>query len=92
MEDYKLIAAKALTSTEQNLYSSTMGTIIKTILLYNSMEIQSSATLTLDGVAFKFNLIAGETKVLGSPILAKSIKASGEGINVHISGLEIGGV
>ncbi|WLF70490.1 hypothetical protein Q6375_05740 [Clostridium septicum] len=91
MEDYKLVAAKVLTTSEQTLYSSSLGAIVKTILLYNSKEEESKATLTFDSVAFKFKIAAGESKILNSPILTKNIKASGEGINIHITGLEIGG-
>ena len=91
MEDYKLISAKVITKSEQTLYSSSLGAIVKTILLYNSKEEESKATLIFDSVAFKFKIAAGETKILNSPVSTKNIKASGEGINIHITGLEIGG-
>lgn len=89
MEEFKLIANKALTATEAILYTNTSGAIIKTILLHNTGSTDKEATLNLDGVAFKFKLAALETKIIGSPILSKSIKALGEGINIHITGLQL---
>ena len=89
MEEFKQIAARSLTASETTLYSSSLGAIVKTILLYNSKETESEATLTFDSVAFKFKLAAGETKALSSPILTKSIKGTGDGINIHITGLQL---
>lgn len=89
MEEYKLIAAKTLTATDQQLYSNTSGAIIKTILLYNSKETESEATLLIDSVAFKFKVGPGDTVVLDSPILTKNLKGTGEGINIHISGIQL---
>lgn len=89
MEEFKQIAAKALTSSEQTLYTDTKGAIVKTILLYNSKEQETEATLSLDGVAFKFKLLAGETQVISTPILSKTIKGTGDGINIHITGLQL---
>lgn len=91
MEEFKILVAKTLTDTEQILYSSTLGSIVKTILMNNIKTTEVEATLTIDGVAFKFKLTPGETKVLNSPIFTKSLKGMGEGINIHITGLELGG-
>lgn len=89
MEEFKQIAARSLTASETTLYSSSLGAIVKTILLYNSKETESEATLTFDSVAFKFQLATGETKVLSSPILTKAIKGTGDGVNIHITGLQL---
>lgn len=89
MEEFKQIAARSLTTSEQSLYSNSLGAIVKTILLCNSKTEESEATLTFDSVAFKFKLAAGETKVLNSPILTKAIKGTGDGINIHITGLQL---
>ena len=89
MEEFKQIAARSLTASETTLYSSSLGALVKTILLYNSKGTESEATLTFDSVAFKFQLAAGETKVLSSPILTKAIKGTGDGVNIHITGLQL---
>ncbi|MGL5085306.1 MAG: hypothetical protein ACRC68_06240, partial [Clostridium sp.] len=64
MEEFKLIANKALSATETILYTNTSGAIVKTILLHNTGNAEKEATLNLDGVAFKFKLAALETKII----------------------------
>ncbi len=86
MEEYKLIAA-TLTDTEQTIYANSNGMIIKSILL-QSTTTNKKATLIIDGVAFNFNLNE-DTTIISTPIMTKSIKASGTGINLHITALQL---
>ncbi len=86
MEEYKLMAA-TLTDTEQTIYNTSSGMIIKSILL-QSTTTNKQATLQFDGVAFNFNLNE-DTTIISTPIMTKSIIGSGSGINVHITALQL---
>lgn len=86
MEEYKSMTA-TLTDIEQTIYINSSGIIIKSILL-QATTTNKQATLKFDGVAFNFNLNE-ETTVISTPIMTKSIKGSGSGINVHITALHL---
>ncbi len=86
MEEYKIIAT-TLTDTEQTIYSNSNGMIVKSILLQATTTNQQ-ATLQFDGVAFNFNLNE-DTTIISTPIMTKNIKASGTGINLHITALQL---
>lgn len=88
MEEIR-IAAKTLTDSEEALYNNSDGAIVKTVLLHNSNSEAKEVTLNFDGVAFLFTLNSKETKTLNSPLVTNSIKASGAGINIHISGIQL---
>lgn len=86
MEDYKTVAT-TLADNEQTIYTNSNGMIIKTILL-QSTTTNKQATLQFDGVAFNFNLNE-DTTIISTPIMTKNIKASGTGINLHITALQL---
>ena len=88
MEEYKIIKATTLTEAEQTLYSNTSGAVVKTIVLQSTNPTIKKATLSFDGVAFNFELGSDVTKFEG-PIMTKAIKGSGDGVNVHITGLQL---
>ena len=88
MEEYKIIKATTLTESEQTLYSSTSGAIVKTIVLQSTNSEITKATLSFDGVAFNFELGSDVTKFEG-PIMTKVIKGIGDGVNIHITGLQL---
>ncbi len=88
MEEYKIIKATTLTEAEQTLYSNSSGVIVKTIVLQSTNPTTTKATLSFDGVAFNFELGSDVTKFEG-PIMTKAIKGSGNGVNVHITGLQL---
>ncbi|MBD7914206.1 hypothetical protein H9660_03515 [Clostridium sp. Sa3CUN1] len=91
MEEVKRIAATTLTDTETELYKNSNGSIVKTILLYNSNSSEKQVTLNLDGVTFLFTLNSNEFKVIDTPIMTNSIKGKGQGVNIHITGIQLGG-
>ena len=88
MEEYKIIKATTLTEAEQTLYSNSSGVIVKSIVLQSTNPTTTKATLSFDGVAFNFELGSDVTKFEG-PIMTKAIKGSGDGVNVHITGLQL---
>ena len=87
----KRLAAKTLTDSEESLYNNSAGAIVKTILLHNSNSESKEVTLNFDSVAFLFTLNSKETKIINSPLVTNSIKATGSGVNIHISGIQLGG-
>lgn len=92
MEEVIRIVATTLTDTEKELYSNLNGAIIKTIALNNTNESDKEVTLKIDGVTFFIPLQAKETKFLNSIMLVNSLKGIGNGINIHITGIQLGGV
>ena len=86
MEDFIIIANQTLTSEEQVIYSNSNGAVVKTILLNAPM--QTEVVLVFDEIPFSF-LIEKGTTVTSTPILTKKIKASGDSVNVHITGLQL---
>lgn len=88
MEEFIILANKTLSGQEENLYINSKGAVIKTVLLHNTGS-KIEATLKFDGVAFKFALEADETKILDNIIFTKKIDAQGNGINIHITALQM---
>lgn len=88
MEEYKIIKATTLTEAEQTLYSNSSGVIVKTIVLQSTNPTITKATLSFDGVAFNFDLDSSVMKFDG-PIMTKEIKAIGDGVQIHITGLQL---
>lgn len=91
MEEIIRIAAKTLTAIETILYNNTNGAIIKTIALNNTNSTNVEATLIIDGVAFFVPLGAKETKFLNSAMVVNNLTATGDKVNIHISGIQLGG-
>lgn len=89
MEDYKRIAAKTLTDNEITLYTDSKGAIVKTILMHNTTENEVETALTLDGVIFLFKIAAKETLIVDKVILTNILKGKGNGVNIHISGIQL---
>lgn len=88
MSAYKLFAAKTLTVSEESLYSRTDGFIIKTIMLYNPSDSQTTVSFKFDSILFNFELQPKEVKTLSDTVFCKTLSASGNGVSVHISGLQ----
>ena len=89
MEEFVIIANQTLTNEEEVIYSNNKGAVVKTILLFNQNEAEQKIILTFDEVAFSYTLSPKDTKIIDSPIFTKKIKASGELINIHITGLQL---
>lgn len=86
MEEFVIVANQTLAAEEKVIYSNNKGVVIKTILLSSST--QTEAILTFDGVSFPFS-VQKETTVMTMPILTKEIKASGNNVKLHITGLQL---
>lgn len=93
MEEFARLVAGSITVDEEvEVYSNVNGAIVKTIMLYNSNADAKEITLNLDGVIFSFSLNSKETKIISESIVTNLIKVTGNGINIHISGIQLGGV
>ena len=89
MEEYKRIAATTLTANETTLYTDSKGAIVKTILMHNTTSAEAEITLSIDSVIFIFKIAAKETVIADKVILTNSLKAKGNGVNIHISGIQL---
>ena len=86
MEEFVIVANRTLTNEEDVIYSNSRGAVVKTILL--NAPTQTEVVLVFDEIPFSF-LTEKETTVISTPILTKEIKASGDNVNIHITGLQL---
>lgn len=90
MEEFARLVAGSITVDEEvEVYSNANGAIVKTIMLYNSNADAKEITLNLDSVIFSFNLNSKETKIISESIVTNLIKVTGNGINIHISAIQL---
>ena len=89
MGEYKRIAAVALSDVETTLYTDSKGAIVKTILMHNTTSAEVDVTLSIDSVIFIFKIAAKETIMVDKTILINNLKAKGNGVNIHISGIQL---
>jgi hypothetical protein len=89
LEEIIRLSATTLTDTEQTLYNNTTGAVIKTMMLCNPNSTETEVTLSLDGVSFLFVLAVKETKIVDSHFVVNILKATGLGVNIHISGMQL---
>lgn len=89
MEEYKRIAAATLTEEEKTLYSNSNGAIIKTILMHNTTDNEIETALSFDGVIFLIKIAPKETLMVDKVILTNNLKGKGNGVNIHISGIQL---
>ena len=89
MEQIVRLNATTLTATEQTLYTNTIGALVKTIMLHNPNAETTEVTLSIDGVIFIFTLTTKETKIIDTHIVTNLISATGLGVNIHLSGLQL---
>ena len=89
MEDFSVIYKGALTGQDTTLFDNTKGCIVKNIMLYNTQAQNVQVNLTFDDVLFIVELQGNETKRIDILPFTQKIVASGNGINIHVSGLKI---
>ena len=89
MEEIIRLSSKKLNASEEILYTNINGAVVKSILLFNNNNSDKEVTLKLDSVTFLFKLAANETKIIDTPIVTNLIEASGENINIQISGIQL---
>ena len=86
MEEFVIIANQTLTNEEEVIYSNSKGAVVKTILLCATT--QAEVVLTFDSTPFNF-IANNQTTIITTPIMVKEIKGLGDGVNIHITGLQL---
>lgn len=96
MDEIKRLFAGTVTNTEQTVLDLTNGAVLKTILICNSSEAEQTIKLIVDGSVFLFNVEAKKTLIIDNAIVCNILKMqvlteSEDILNVHISGIQLGG-
>lgn len=89
MEDFSVIYNNVLTGIDATLFDDQKGCIVKNLMLYNTQAQPAQVRLTFDDVLFIFDLQANDYRRLDLLPFTKKIVGSGDGVNIHISGLII---
>ena len=89
MEDFSIIYNGQLTGVNTELFNDQKGCIVKNLMLYNTTMAQVQVDLTFDDVLFSFELQQNDYLKLDMLPYTKKIEGSGDGVNIHISGLII---
>ena len=89
MEDFSVIYTGTLTAQDSTLFDNTNGCIVKNLMVYNTKGQVSQLKLVFDDVEFLLELKQNEFKKIEILPFTKKIVASGDGINIHVSGLII---
>ena len=89
MEDYSVIYKGTLTALDTEIFNDAKGCITKNFIFSNTQAQVTQVTLTFDDVPFSFELQANEFKHLDMTMFTQKIIATGENVNIHISGLQI---
>lgn len=91
MDEIIRIKAGTLSDIEEEIYNNSNGAVIKTIMLYNNNESEKEVTLNIDSVTFSILLQPKETRIITNSIKVNLLKAKGQGFNIHITGIQLGG-
>ncbi len=89
MESFSVIYAGNLTSTDQVIFDNPSGCIVKNFMIYHQQNQPGRLKVSFDEVDFFMDLQANEMKRVDILPFTKKIIASGEGINIHLSGFII---
>lgn len=89
MENFSVIFSGNLTGQDTILFEDKRGCIVKNLMIQNTTQAQIQVNLSFDDVPFVFELQANEYKRLDMLPFTQKINGSGDGTNIHISGLEI---
>ena len=93
MDEIKRLYVGSITNAEVTIFDLTNGSVLKTILLYNDNTTKETVSLNIDGVIFNFDIDSKLTVVLDNPIVCNILKAktATSPVNIHISGIQLGG-
>ena len=96
MDEIKRLFAGTVTNTEQTVLDMTNGAVLKTIIIGNESETEQTIKLIVDGSVFLFTIEAKKTLIIDNAIVCNILKMqllteSEDVLNVHISGIQLGG-
>ncbi len=89
MEDFSVIYKGTLTTQDTTLFNDQKGCIVKNLMIYNTNQAQAQVNLSFDDVLFVFELQINEYKKIDMLPFTQKITGSGDGVNIHVSGLVI---
>ena len=92
MDEIKRLYVGTISTEETNVLDLTNGAVLKTILICNASETEQTIEINVDSYVFLFTIEAKETLIIDNAIVCNilKLKASAE-LNVHISGIQLGG-
>lgn len=96
MDEIKRLFAGTVTNTEQTALDMTNGAVLKTIMIGNENETEHNIKLIVDSSVFLFDVEAKKTLIIDNAIVCNILKMqvmteSEDVLNVHISGIQLGG-
>ena len=94
LDEIKRLFVGNITSTESTIISLSNSAVIKTIMLYNNSATKETVTLNIDGAVFNFDVETKTTLIIDKAIVCNvlKVKTTTNAVNVHISGIQLGGV
>ena len=92
MDEIKRLYVGTISTEETNVLDLTNGAVLKTILICNASETEQTIEINVDSSVFLFNIEAKKTLIIDNAIVCNilKLKASAE-LNVHVSGIQLGG-
>lgn len=92
MDEIKRLYVGTIGAEEITALDLTNGAVLKTILICNASETEQTIEINIDSSVFLFNIEAKKTLIIDNAIVCNilKLKASAE-LNVHISGIQLGG-
>ena len=92
MDEIKRLYVGTISTEETNVLDLTNGAVLKTILICNNSETEQTISINIDSSVFLFTIEAKKTLIIDNAIVCNilKLKASAE-LNVHISGIQLGG-
>lgn len=96
MDEIKRLYAGTVNKDEKTILDLTNGSVLKTILICNASETEQTIKLIVDGSVFLFTIEAKKTLIINDAIVCNILKMqvlteSEDILNVHISGIQLGG-
>ena len=96
MDEIKRLYAGTVNKDEKTILDLTNGSVLKTILICNENETEHNIKLIVDSSVFLFDVEAKKTLIIDNAIVCNILKMqvmteSEDVLNVHISGIQLGG-
>ena len=96
MDEIKRLYVGTIGAEEITALDLTNGAVLKTILICNNSETEQTIKLIVDGSVFLFTIEAKKTLIINDAIVCNILKMqvmteSTDILNIHISGIQLGG-
>lgn len=92
MDEIKRLYVGTISTEETNVLDLTNGAVLKTILICNASETEQTIEINVDSSVFFFAIEAKKTLIIDNVIVCNILKMkASELLNIHISGIQLGG-